>query len=359
MNENGIDRRQLLRLIGAGGVALVGAGAAVEGGMWSRIAAFPAPEDAAAASGTSLACVLTPERTEGPYFVDEQLRRTDIRIDPADNSVQAGVPLRLTIRAVDSDRGCAPVRGAAIDVWHCNAQGLYSDEAQNGTSGKKYLRGYQVTDDTGAVEFTTVYPGWYQGRTIHIHFKVRLYDGSRETYELTSQIFFAESLNNTVMALPAYNRGRTRDTVNATDMVYGSDGGELVASANGGASAGYAAVFEVGLAGLPASATAGRSTAKVSAALTKAAFDRTAAGRRRLTATLDVDETVSADLRLVRGGATLAHRKVAALRAGTRRPSLLLANRVAAGRAQLRVTLKDAAGNTKVAKRTVQVPKAA
>ena len=162
MTENGIDRRQLLKLIGAGGVALVGAGA-VEGGVWSRIAAFAAPEDAAAATGTSLACVLSPAKTEGPYFVDEKLKRADIRIDPSDNSVQAGVPLQLTIRAFDSDRGCAPVAGAAIDVWHCNAAGRYSDEAQNGTTGKKYLRGYQVTDDTGAVKFTTVYPGLVPG----------------------------------------------------------------------------------------------------------------------------------------------------------------------------------------------------
>src|SRR5262245_30094620 len=133
MSENGIDRRQLLKLIGAGGVALVGAGVAVGG--WTRIAAFASPEDAAAATGTALACVLTRARTEGPYFVDEKLNRSDIRIDPGDNSVQAGVPLQLTIRAFDSDRGCAPVTGATIDVWHCNAQGLYSDEAQNGTTG--------------------------------------------------------------------------------------------------------------------------------------------------------------------------------------------------------------------------------
>jgi protocatechuate 3,4-dioxygenase beta subunit len=358
MSENGIDRRQLLKLIGAGGVALAGVGA-VEGGVWSRLAAFASPQDAAAATGTSLACVLSPAKTEGPYFVDEKLRRADIRIDPTDDSVQAGVPLRLTIRAVDADRNCAPVQGAAIDVWHCNAQGLYSDEAQNGTSGKKYLRGYQVTDGTGSVGFTTVYPGWYQGRTIHIHFKVRLYDGSNETYEFTSQIFFDESTNNTVMALPAYNRGRARETLNANDMVYGSDGGELLASASGGPSAGYSALFEVGLTGLPAGASARTATAKVAAALTKASLDTTASGGRRLTVTLDVDETVSADLRLMRGGATLAHRKVAVLKAGTRKPTLLLATGVAAGSAQLRVTLRDAAGNTKVAKRTVQVPKAA
>jgi protocatechuate 3,4-dioxygenase beta subunit len=305
-----------------------------------------------------MACVLTPAKTEGPYFVDEKLNRSDIRTDPADSSVQAGVPLQLTIRTFDADRGCAPVEGAAVDVWHCSAQGLYSDEAQNGTAGKKFLRGYQKTDSTGAAKFTTVYPGWYQGRTIHIHFKVRLLDGSGETYEFTSQIFFDEALNNAVMALPAYNRGRTRDTLNANDMVYGSDGAQLLASASGGTSAGYSTVFDVGLSGLPASAKVGAADSKVSGSLTKAAFDRTTDGQRRLTVTLALDETVSADVRLVRNGATIGRRQIATLRAGTRKPTVVLAKKVVPGGAQLRVTLKDAAGNTKVTRRTVTIPAA-
>ena len=356
MNDNGIDRRHLLKLMGAGGVALVGTGVA---GGWSRIAAFAAPEDAAAATGTAMACVLTPAKTEGPYFVDEKLNRSDIRTDPNDSSVQAGVPLQLTIRTFDSDRGCAPVEGATIDVWHCNAQGLYSDEAQNGTTGKKYLRGFQKTDATGAAKFTTVYPGWYQGRTIHIHFKVRLYDGSSKTYEFTSQIFFDESLNNTVMALPAYNRGRTRDTLNANDMVYGSDGARLLADASGGTGAGYSTVFDVGLSGLPAGTKVGSADATVSGALAGTAFDRIASGQRRLTVTLGLDEKVAADMRVVRGGKTLARRQIAALNAGTRKASVVLSNKVAAGSAQVQLTLKDAAGNTKVVRKAVHVPKSA
>jgi protocatechuate 3,4-dioxygenase beta subunit len=356
MTENGIDRRRLLQLIGAGGVALVGAGAG-GGAVWSRLSAFASPEDAEAAAGTSMACVLSPAKTEGPYFVDEKLNRADIRLDPSDNSVQAGVPLRLTIRCFDSDRGCAPVKGATVDVWHANAAGTYSDVAQNGTVGKKYLRGFQTTDANGAVEFTTVYPGWYQGRTIHVHFKVRLYDSSSETYEFTSQIFFDEAINNAVMAQPAYNRG-ARTTVNANDNVYGSDGARLLASATGGTSAGYAAVFDVGLSGLPASASAGTTANTVEASLTKAAFGRAANGQRRLTLTLDVEETVSADVRLLRGSTVLTRRRFASLKAGTRRPALVLPKRVAAGSARLQVTLKDAAGKTKTARRTVKVPAA-
>jgi hypothetical protein len=239
---------------------------------------------------------------------------------------------------------------------------VYSDVQDNmagnfNSVGLKFLRGFQVTDSTGLAKFVTVYPGWYQGRTVHIHFKVRLFDGSSETYEFTSQIFFDEATNNTVLALPAYNRGRTRDTLNANDNVYGSDGAQLLTDANGSTSAGYAATFDVGLSGLPAGASS--TDTKLAASLTAAAFDRTAGGQRRLTLTLDVDEPVSADVRLLRGNTLLARRKVAKLKAGTRKPTLLLAKKVGAGNARLQVTMKDAAGNTKVARRTVQVPKAA
>jgi protocatechuate 3,4-dioxygenase beta subunit len=353
MNENtGIDRKQLLKLVGAGGAALIGVG--VEGGAWSRLTAFAAAEDAEAAAGTSLACVLSPAKTEGPYFVDEKLNRVDIRTDPSDGSTQQGVPLALAIRVFDADRGCAAVRGATVDVWHCNAQGSYSDVAQNGTVGKKYLRGSQTTDGSGTVRFTTIYPGWYQGRTVHIHFKVRLFDGASETYEFTSQIFFDESVNNTVMSHAAYQRGRARETLNSNDMVYGSDGARLVADASGSVGAGYASTFDVGLTGLPASAS--RADTALAAALTKAAFDRTGSGQRRLTLTLSLDETVSADVRLVRNGATLARRRYAQLKAGTRKPSLVLGQKLAGGHARVQVTLEDAAGNTKVARRSVRVP---
>jgi len=301
-NGTSIDRRRLLKLLGAGGVALVGA----EGGLWQRVAAYAAPGEAAAATGTALACVLSPAKTEGPYFVEEKLDRPDIRVDPTDDTVQAGVPLALTLRVFDADRGCAPVKGVTVDVWHASAQGLSSDVAQNGTVGKKYLRGYQTTDADGAVRFGTIYPGWYQGRTIHIHFKVRHYDGASATYEFTSQIFFDEAVNDAVMSVPTYQRGGTRTTRNANDQVYGSDGGRLLAATSGGASAGYAATFDVGLTGLPA--TAASTDTKLAASLSAASFDRTTTGRRRLTLSVAAGEAVTAEATLVRGGSTLARR---------------------------------------------------
>jgi protocatechuate 3,4-dioxygenase beta subunit len=169
-----ITRRRAFGLAGAAGATY----------LFSRLGgSHPPAADAAAPS-----CVLTPAKTEGPYFVDERLKRSDIRIDPADGSVQPGVKLTLNFVVVSADGDCAPIPGAQVDVWHANASGLYSDEAQNGTSGHKYLRGYQMTGEDGSATFVTVFPGWYTGRAIHIHFKIR-----KDDYEYTSQLFFDEA----------------------------------------------------------------------------------------------------------------------------------------------------------------------
>jgi protocatechuate 3,4-dioxygenase beta subunit len=224
MLENTIfSRRKLLGLAGAAGaVYVVGSG---RDGRLLGLSHTAGEGTAMAADGQALACVLTPAKTEGPYFVDERLNRSDIRVDPSDASVEQGVPLRLTINVYDVANDCAPVQGAAVDIWHANARGAYSDVSQNGTVGQKWLRGYQNTDANGSVQFLTIYPGWYSGRAIHIHFKIRLYDGSSETYEFTSQIFFDESVNSAVMQQGAYSGRGQADTRNSTDNIYGSDGG--------------------------------------------------------------------------------------------------------------------------------------
>src|SRR5262249_33231810 len=107
------------------------------------------------------ACVVRPAQTEGPYFVDEKLNRSDIRSEPADGSVKSGVPLRLTFSVSRIDEhSCNPLAGAVVDVWHCDALGIYSDvrDAAFDTRGKKFLRGYQVTNSNGLAEFITIYP---------------------------------------------------------------------------------------------------------------------------------------------------------------------------------------------------------
>jgi protocatechuate 3,4-dioxygenase beta subunit len=203
-----LSRRETFRLAGAAGAAAL-VGRQIVGGP------------AAAQDMESPACVVSPAQTEGPYFVDELLNRSDIRIDPTDNSVQAGVPLALKLTVSQSDDGvCTPLTGAFVDIWHCNAQGHYSDVQANSTVGKKFLRGYQVTDEKGVAQFTTIYPGWYQGRTIHTHFKVRMFAGTTKTYEFTSQLYFDDAINNQVLALAPYNSRGTRDQTNATDGIY-------------------------------------------------------------------------------------------------------------------------------------------
>jgi protocatechuate 3,4-dioxygenase beta subunit len=204
-----VSRREAFRLAGAAGaVALVG----------RNIAGQPA----AAQQTTTPACFLTPALTEGPYFVDERLNRSDIRTDPTTNVVSAGVPLVLNMSVQRVENGaCTPLTGATVDIWHCDALGSYSDEGMLGTGGRKFLRGYQVTDASGAVQFTTIYPGWYQGRAVHIHFKVRLIAGSQTAYEFTSQFFFDDTLSDAVYGQNApYNTRAARDQRNSTDGIY-------------------------------------------------------------------------------------------------------------------------------------------
>jgi protocatechuate 3,4-dioxygenase beta subunit len=125
----------------------------------------------------------TPQQTEGPYFVDGMPNRSDLRSESSDGSMQEGIPLRLIINIYDvddDDNSCVPFEGAKVDIWEANSQGMYSGIAEDGTKGKNFLRGYQMADDNGTVRFTTVFPGWYEDRAIHIHIKVRDYDGTNK-----------------------------------------------------------------------------------------------------------------------------------------------------------------------------------
>ena len=163
----------------------------------------------------------------------------------------AGVPLTLSflVSRVESS-GCAPLPNAIVDVWHCDATGAYSGfrDAFAGfdNRAKTFLRGYQQTDDAGLAQFTTIYPGWYSGRAVHIHFKIVTQDASGRSHEFTSQLFFDEDLTTLVHSQPPYNVKGTRDTLNSTDGIYRSGGSRLLLDtvANNG---GYGAVFDVGL----------------------------------------------------------------------------------------------------------------
>ena len=220
------NRRQVLIGLGAAGV-----GGLLRGG-----------------SGAWAACAVTQPETEGPFWVDENLNRSDIRVDPSDGSTVPGLPLTLTITLLRADGECAPAAGVQIDVWHCSAAGLYSDEASNGTSGKKYLRGWQATDANGRVRFTTIYPGWYTGRTIHIHVRVRTFDGASATTNFTTQLYFDDTLSEQVIGANAAYQHGTRTTFNTNDMLYMA-ATQLALTSDG--SGGYAGTVELALNGLP------------------------------------------------------------------------------------------------------------
>lgn len=235
------DRREVLYSIGSlVAVGFLGCGGDSSGSPTS-------PSTTATTSGsTNAACVITPALTEGPYFVDELLNRSDIRSDPATGAGRVGVPLTLALRLsqISSAGACGPLAGALVDVWHCDGLGAYSDVPANNTLGQKFLRGYQITDASGGVQFTTIYPGWYQGRAVHIHFKVRTNPGGAGGLQFTSQMFFDESLNDQVFAQAPYNTRGRRDTTNATDGIYQSGGAQLVVplTASGG---GYGGTFNI------------------------------------------------------------------------------------------------------------------
>src|SRR4051812_5855964 len=145
-------------------------GPATRGAEAATAASSPVAASQVAAVGTAgttssaTGCVVRPEMTEGPYFVDEKLNRSDIRTDPTDGTTKPGVPLALTFAVGQAGtNACSPLAGATVDVWHCDAQGVYSDVTDSAigfnTVGKKFLRGSQVTDARGTATFTTIYPG--------------------------------------------------------------------------------------------------------------------------------------------------------------------------------------------------------
>ena len=167
------------------------------------------------------ACVAQTELTEGPYYVDENLRRSDIRADSDTGNQQNGIKLDLSFNVFNlANDSCSPLDDALVDVWHANADGVYSDVEAQGTSGKDFLRGIQETDDSGAASFTTIYPGWYTGRAVHIHFKIRSPNSASDAYEFTSQLFFDDDLTDEIFSTEPYAARDERDTRNSEDNIF-------------------------------------------------------------------------------------------------------------------------------------------
>ena len=256
-----LTRREVLGLLGAGGTAAILAACAPGTASSASSAAATAGTGSSATTGLATAtaivaasslpgCVVRPAETEGPFFVDEKLLRSDIRPDPSDGSVREGAPLRITFAAAKvTGNSCAPYPDLIVDVWHCDALGVYSDvsDPSASTIGRKFLRGYQVTDANGFATFTTVYPGWYQGRTVHIHFKIRADAAASSGLEFTSQLFFDDTLTDKVHASQPYAQKGRRTVRNDADGIYATGGDQLLLDIAGDSSTGYATTFPIGL----------------------------------------------------------------------------------------------------------------
>ncbi|HMF03751.1 MAG TPA: intradiol ring-cleavage dioxygenase [Acidimicrobiia bacterium] len=223
-----LSRRQAIGLlagVGAGVVAAACAGSSSSKGA-STTTTRSSSVGSSGSSATRAACVLTPEVTEGPYYLDIDKVRSDI------TEGKEGAPLDLKITVVDAS-GCTPIRDAAVDVWHCDAGGVYSGFSQASSGGpggpgggsggsqaatddQTFLRGTQLTDASGLGEFHTIYPGWYRGRAVHIHMKVHV--GGSVVH--TGQLFFDDGLTDQVYRSAPYNARSARDVRNSADSIY-------------------------------------------------------------------------------------------------------------------------------------------
>jgi protocatechuate 3,4-dioxygenase beta subunit len=202
--DSRLTRRASLARLGGLVAAAVGAGA------W-RTEESEGVGPAAVASG-AIACVLAPEQTEGPYYIEGERVRRNI------TDGRPGRPLRLRLRVVNVST-CKPIKGAAVDIWHCDAGGVYSGFG-DGTASRTFMRGVQRTDANGYAVFDTVYPGWYQGRTVHIHVKVHV--GGNVVH--TGQLYFADGVTDAIYRRTPYSARAARTTRNSSDSIYRNGG---------------------------------------------------------------------------------------------------------------------------------------
>lgn len=236
----GLTRRQSLGVAGVTGAGLL------LGGVTGKLP-FPSVGEESIAQAARTCVRLDPEQEEGPYYVDLGKVRSDVV------EGQEGVPLTLRIRIIDHAR-CRSIADAAVDIWQCNASGVYSDEESEGTVGQTYLRGIQFTDKEGWAELKTIHPGHYAGRATHIH--VRVHIGGRRTKKTfegghichTGQMFFPEKINDAVYELAPYDAETTARVPNASDRVYTRQGGRhSLAKVRGSVGSGLEAAVTMGV----------------------------------------------------------------------------------------------------------------
>ena len=230
-----LSRREVLGMMGV-------AGAAASLGCGSEGTTSPTTTTGTTGTtgGTGASCAVSPTETIGPYPSLTNFVRSDIR------EGKSGTPLALTITVVNANSSCSPVAGAAVDIWQCDASGNYSEYSQPGYNGTglTFLRGIQMSDGSGRVTFTTVFPGWYAGRATHIHVQVKV----NNAVVKVTQIAFPESVIAAVYASGVYASKGQNPTSNSGDMVFADSLTSELATVTGGDPAtGYTATFTVGI----------------------------------------------------------------------------------------------------------------
>ncbi len=239
-----ISRRQAIGLL-----AVAGAGVMLGCGGGTKTSTTTTTTTTTA----NTSCTVTPEDEEGPYFVDDSatgFSRSDIRSNLDGSNTQSGIPLTRSIYAYDSENSCAAMANVQVDIWHCNGSGIYSAEDVEDTTGETWLRGYQITDSNGLATFKTIIPGWYAGRTTHIHLRLRsTYDSTTTGGTNTTHLFFPQDVIDTINStISPYSAEGANPTTNASDHVYSGevDGGTLL-TLSGDNTNGYTATFKVNL----------------------------------------------------------------------------------------------------------------
>ena len=229
MTMKRMGRREALGAIGA-------AGAAIAIGCGDSGSTPTSPTTTTTTNTGNTACAVTPTETVGPFPSLTDLFRSDIR------EGKSGTQLTLTIKVVNTNSGCAPVPNANVEIWHVDAAGNYS---QYGTEqAQTFLRGIQTTNSNGEVTFTTIYPGWYQGRATHIHVEVTM---SGRSVKVT-QIAFPESITNAVYGTGAYASRGSNPMSNTSDGIFADSLSAELTTLTGDVANGFATTFQVGVA---------------------------------------------------------------------------------------------------------------
>lgn len=231
-----LTRREVLGLLGTTGAAMTAIHCGGESPTSPSTLGGTTAATTTTTTGTATGCAVTPSETIGPYPSLVDLFRSDIR------EGKSGTTLTLKLKVVNANSACGLVPDANVEIWHVDAAGNYSQYGSQ--TGQTYLRGIQTTDANGEVTFTTIYPGWYQGRATHIHIEVTIGGVSRKV----TQIAFPESINNAVHGSGAYASRGTNPLSNRADGIFADSLDSELVTPTGDPTNGYTASFTIGIA---------------------------------------------------------------------------------------------------------------